>query len=65
MLASGAGSEARAILGVVIFFGVAFSTVLTLYVVPAFYGLLCRRTGSPERHAEELRTQAASSGERV
>lgn len=65
MLASGAGSEARAILGVVIFFGVAFSTVLTLYVVPTFYGLLCRRTGSPERHAAELRAQAEQTGEQV
>jgi multidrug efflux pump len=65
MLASGAGAEARSILGVVIFFGVAFSTVLTLYIVPTFYGLLCRRTGSPERHAAELRTQAEQTGERV
>ncbi|MEQ1439941.1 efflux RND transporter permease subunit [Fontimonas sp. SYSU GA230001] len=65
MLASGAGSEARTILGVVIFFGVAFSTVLTLYVVPTFYGLLCRRTGSPERHAAELHAQAERIREKV
>jgi multidrug efflux pump len=61
ILAAGAGYEARQILGVVIFFGVAFSTVLTLYVVPTFYGLLCRNTGSPERHAAELEAQAGGS----
>ncbi|HEY1078023.1 MAG TPA: efflux RND transporter permease subunit, partial [Fontimonas sp.] len=65
ILTGGAGSEARQILGVVIFFGVAFSTLLTLYVVPAFYGLLCRRTGSPERHAAELEAQAAANRETV
>jgi multidrug efflux pump len=63
ILASGAGSEARSILGVVIFFGVAFSAVMTLFVVPSFYGLLCRRTGSPERHAAELASQERASGE--
>ncbi len=65
MLTGGAGSEARQILGVVIFSGVAFSTLLTLYVVPTFYGLLCRRTGSPERHAAELEAQAAANEESV
>ncbi|MES0874262.1 efflux RND transporter permease subunit [Sinimarinibacterium thermocellulolyticum] len=65
ILAAGAGAEARQILGVVIFFGVAFSTVLTLYIVPTFYGLWCRRTGSPERHAAELAAQARASGDGV
>ncbi len=65
ILAAGAGSEARRILGVVIFFGVAFSTLLTLYVVPSFYGLLCRRTGSPGRHAATLDAQAQSRQESV
>ena len=59
MLSSGAGYEARRILGVVIFFGVAFSTLLTLFIVPAFYNLLCRGTGSPGRHAAKLRAQAS------
>ncbi|HSW14805.1 MAG TPA: efflux RND transporter permease subunit, partial [Solimonas sp.] len=54
IFSSGAGHEARTILGIVIFFGVLFSTVLTLYVVPAFYSALCRRTGSPGRHAAKL-----------
>lgn len=59
MLTDGAGYEARRILGVVIAFGVAFSTVFTLLMVPAFYSALCRRTGSPERHAAELVRQQA------
>lgn len=58
ILASGAGSEARIILGVVIFFGVAFATVLTLLVVPCFYALLCRRTGSPDARSRALNAQA-------
>ncbi|HEY0975623.1 MAG TPA: efflux RND transporter permease subunit [Solimonas sp.] len=57
MLAAGASSEARRVLGLVIFFGVAFSTLLTLFVVPALYRLLCRRTGSPGQRAGELAEQ--------
>lgn len=54
MLGSGAGSEARVALGTVIFFGVSFSTLLTLYVTPAFYALFCRRLASPGARAAEL-----------
>lgn len=57
ILASGAGAEARTILGVVIFGGVAFATALTLLVVPCSYALLCRRTGSPGRRAATVRRQ--------
>ncbi|MGQ0699755.1 MAG: efflux RND transporter permease subunit [Panacagrimonas sp.] len=53
----GAGYEARRILGVVIASGVAFSTLFTLVMVPSFYSALCRRTGSPQRHAAELERQ--------
>ena len=58
IFASGAGYEARQILGVVIAFGVAFSTVLTLFMVPAFYSAICRRTGSPGRHSAALEQQS-------
>jgi multidrug efflux pump len=51
ILASGAGSEARANLGIVVFWGVLFATALTLFVVPAFYFLFAARTHSP-RHTE-------------
>jgi multidrug efflux pump len=55
MFASGAGAEGRRPIGIVIFTGVSFAVVITLVVVPAFYMLLARRTGSPGRVAAELR----------
>ncbi len=55
MLATGAGAEGRRPIGIVIFAGVLFSTLITLVVVPTFYFLLARRTGSPGRVAAELR----------
>jgi multidrug efflux pump len=48
LLASGAGAESRKPIGAVIVFGVTFSLVLTLYVVPAAYALIARNTRSPE-----------------
>ncbi|MFP5383369.1 MAG: efflux RND transporter permease subunit, partial [Gammaproteobacteria bacterium] len=47
LLSAGAGAEARANLGLVVFWGVLFATLLTLFIVPSFYALLCRKTGSP------------------
>jgi multidrug efflux pump len=57
----GAGAEARANLGVVVFWGVLFSTALTLYIVPAAYALLCRRTQPPGATAARLAQQEAAS----
>ncbi|MBO9715431.1 MAG: efflux RND transporter permease subunit [Pseudoxanthomonas sp.] len=54
MLSSGAGAASRESIGVVIVFGVAFSTLLSLFVVPAFYALLAPYTRSPEAVAHEL-----------
>ncbi|WP_052378706.1 efflux RND transporter permease subunit [Polycyclovorans algicola] len=54
ILSSGAGSEARMILGLVVFGGVALSAVITLVVVPCFYALLCRKTGSPNQREHAL-----------
>jgi multidrug efflux pump len=54
VLATGAGAESRATLGVVILTGVVFSTALTLFIVPMAYGLLARFTGSPEAVEREL-----------
>ena len=59
ILATGAGSESRTVLGIVVFAGVTFATLLTLFVVPPFYALLARRTGSPQavsRLLERMRT---------
>ena len=52
--AGGPGSASRATIGIVIIFGVAFSTLLSLYVVPAFYALLAPFTRSPDALAQEL-----------
>jgi multidrug efflux pump len=54
MLASGAGAEARKAIGVVVFYGVTISVLLTLAVVPAVYTLLARSTHSPETIAKLL-----------
>jgi multidrug efflux pump len=52
--AGGPGSASRATIGVVVIFGVAFSTLLSLYVVPSFYALLAPYTRSPEALAKKL-----------
>ena len=46
MLGSGAGSETRMVVGVVIVFGVSLATVVTLFLVPMVYSLISRNTGS-------------------
>ena len=64
ILAEGPGSASRAALGVVIFSGVTFATFFTLFIVPAVYNLMARRTGSPNAVAhrlEELRTEPEPS----
>ncbi len=63
MIATGAGAESRQAIGVTIFFGVMFSTLLTLFVVPAAYAVLARGTTSPEhiaRRIEAMRDAEAS-----
>ncbi len=59
MLATGAGSESRSTLGVVVFFGVSFATVLTLFVIPTFYILVARGTTSPNTIARRLSEMGA------
>lgn len=54
ILGSGPGSESRTVIGVVIFAGVALSSFLTIFVIPALYSLLARNTTSPETIAKEL-----------
>lgn len=54
VVAGGPGSASRATIGVVIISGVAFATLLTLFVVPAFYALLAPFTRSPEALAKKL-----------
>ncbi len=52
--ATGAGSESRSLLGIVIFSGVLMTTLMTLFVVPVVYKLIARNTSSPEAVARML-----------
>jgi len=66
ILATGAGSESRILLGTVIFSGVLMTTITTLFVVPVVYNLIARNTGSPEavsRILDSLQEKAATVGE--
>ncbi len=54
LLATGAGAESRTPIGIVVVFGVTFSALLTLFVVPALYALLARRTRSPQHLARVI-----------
>ena len=54
IIGHGAGAESRMTIGVVIFFGLLLATMLTLFVVPAFYDLLARFTKSPDATAREI-----------
>ncbi|MEM9056628.1 MAG: efflux RND transporter permease subunit, partial [Pseudomonadota bacterium] len=54
LLASGAGAETRASIGMVVFSGVLVATVLTTVIVPVAYSLLARRTGAPGDVARQL-----------
>ncbi len=60
LLASGAGELSRQSIGAVVFFGVTFSVLLTLVVVPAVYVLIAKNTHSPE-YVSQLIDKLASS----
>jgi multidrug efflux pump len=54
VLASGPGSESRAVIGMVIFAGVLFSAFMTLFIIPTAYSYLARGTGSPQKRTNKL-----------
>jgi multidrug efflux pump len=61
VVAGGPGSASRSTIGVVVIFGVSVSTLLSLFVVPAFYRLLAPYTASPEAVARTLAEQEANT----
>ena len=61
VLAGGPGSASRATIGVVVIFGVSFSTLLSLFIVPTFYVLLAKYTRSPDAVKHELETLEADT----
>ncbi|MBD3755584.1 MAG: efflux RND transporter permease subunit [Gammaproteobacteria bacterium] len=54
IFSSGAGAETRYILGIVLFWGVAFSTLLSLFIIPVAYALIAKRSGSPLASTHQL-----------
>lgn len=64
LLASGAGSEARIVIGIVVASGVSVATLLTLFVVPLAYHLLARNTHTPLTVSRQLNCQLANSAEK-
>ncbi|PXX92668.1 multidrug transporter AcrB [Marinobacter vulgaris] len=61
VLATGAGAESRASIGIVILGGLVFATTLTLFIVPVLYNLLARFAKSSNAVSLELEKQAAQS----
>lgn len=54
ILSTGAGYESRVAVGTVIFFGMAFATLVTLFVIPAMYRLISKSTRAPGHVEDEL-----------
>lgn len=54
IVSTGAGYESRMAVGTVIFFGMAFATVVTLFVIPAMYRLISAKTQAPGHVEAEL-----------
>ncbi|WP_394146330.1 vibriobactin export RND transporter permease subunit VexH [Vibrio atypicus] len=54
ILSTGAGYESRVAVGTVIFFGMGFATLVTLFVIPAMYRLISASTQSPGHVEAEL-----------
>jgi multidrug efflux pump len=65
LLASGAGHESRQAVGIVVVYGMALTTLLTLFVVPAAYAVIARNTQSPEHVTRKLEKLRAESGAAV
>jgi multidrug efflux pump len=62
LLATGAGAESRSTIGAVVVYGVTFSMLLTLIVVPAVYVLIAKNTHSPEYVAHMIETLRNKTG---
>jgi len=56
---TGAGYESRVAVGTVIFFGMAFATLITLFVIPAMYRLISAGTQAPGHVEDDLNKQLA------
>ncbi|MCK7547957.1 efflux RND transporter permease subunit [Marinobacter koreensis] len=59
VVATGAGAESRAAIGMVILGGLVFATTLTLFLIPVLYNLLARFAKSANAVERELERQAS------
>lgn len=59
VISSGAGSETRFVIGVVVISGVLVATFFTLFIVPVAYSLLAKNTGSPQDTSKKLESEIA------
>jgi len=62
---SGAGAETRFVVGIVILFGVATSTIFTLLVIPVAYRIISKKSGTPgatSRKVDEALGEASAVG---
>ncbi len=57
-LALGAGAESRISMGLAVIGGLIFSTILTLFVIPAAYTFISEKTGRKEINLSEPETQS-------
>lgn len=59
VVSTGAGSETRFVIGVVVISGVLVATFFTLFVVPVAYSMLAKNTGSPSDTSKKLEQEIA------
>ena len=57
VLSSGAGSETRIVIGVVVLAGVFAATIFTIFVVPVAYTVIARKTGSVSDVSKRLEAE--------
>ena len=62
VIATGAGAESRAAIGMVILGGLVFATTLTLFLIPVLYNLLARFAKSANAVEKELEREARAEG---
>jgi multidrug efflux pump len=60
VIATGAGAESRAAIGIVIVGGLGIASLLTLFVTPVLYNLLARYTRPINAVEQELERQLAA-----
>jgi len=57
IISSGAGAETRTSIGIVVMWGVISATIFTLFIVPAAYSLITKKTTSPNAVADQLENE--------